>query len=121
MTNAPALDGPIAAWHLEHECFRRLLHRLQREVDRFHGAERPNYELMYDIVSYLRDYGDLFHHPREDVAFARLVQHCSEMKLPLARLEQEHRVIAQAGEAPTEPCGACRCRRTHPGWHGCTG
>lgn len=99
MTNAPALDGPIAAWHLEHECFRRLLQRLQREVDRFHGAERPNYELMYDIVSYLRDYGDLFHHPREDVAFARLVQHCSEMKLPLARLEQEHRVIAQAGEA----------------------
>ena len=64
MTNAPALDGPIAAWHLEHECFRRLLHRLQREVDRFHGAERPNYELMYDIVSYLRDYCDLFHHPQ---------------------------------------------------------
>ena len=60
MTNARALDGPIAAWHLEHECFRRLLQRLQHEVDRFHGAERPNYELMYDIVSYLRDYGDLF-------------------------------------------------------------
>jgi len=99
MTDARSLDGPIAAWHLEHECFRQLLHRLQHELDVFHTAERPNYELMYDIVSYLRDYGDLFHHPREDVAFARLVRHCPDMELPLARLEQEHRVIAQAGEA----------------------
>lgn len=98
MSDARTLDGPIAAWHLEHECFRKLLHRLRHEVDLFHTAERPNYELMYDIVSYLRDYGDLYHHPREDVAFARLIRHCADMKLPLARLGQEHRVIAQAGE-----------------------
>ena len=99
MTNARALDGPIAAWHLEHECFRRLLQRLQHELDRFHGAERPNYELMYDIVSYLREYGDQAHHPREDVAFERLAKRCPDIELALARLMQEHRVIAHAGEA----------------------
>ena len=98
MDKTPALAAPIAAWHAEHVCFRHLLYLLQREVDVFHTGERPNYELMYDIVSYLRDYGDLFHHPREDVAFARLVKHCPDMKLALARLEQEHRVTAQAGE-----------------------
>jgi hemerythrin-like domain-containing protein len=98
MIETPALAAPIAAWHTEHVCFKQLLYRLQREVDVFHTGERPNYELMHDIVSYLREYGDRFHHPREDVAFARLAKHCPDMKLPLARLEQEHRVIAQAGE-----------------------
>jgi hemerythrin-like domain-containing protein len=90
---------PIAAWHEEHLYFNQLLHLLQREVDVFHRGARPNYELMSDVVSYLREYGDQAHHPREDAAFERLAKRCPEMELALARLAQEHRVIAQAGEA----------------------
>lgn len=90
--------GAIAAWHGDHVHFKSLLELLQREVYVFHGGERPNYELMYDIVSYLRDYGDELHHPREDVAFERLARRLPAMELPLARLAQEHRVIKQAGE-----------------------
>lgn len=87
-----------AAWHEEHVYFNLLLELLQREVYVFHTGGRPNYELMYDIVSYLRDYGDEFHHPREDVAFERLARRLPGMALPLGRLAQEHRVIKQAGE-----------------------
>ena len=90
---------PVAAWHEEHLYFNQLLHLLQREVDVFHRGARPNYELMADVVSYLREYGDQMHHPREDAAFERLAKRCPDMELALARLEQEHRVIAQAGEA----------------------
>jgi hemerythrin-like domain-containing protein len=90
---------PVAAWHEEHVYFNQLLHLLQREVDVFHRGGRPNYELMSDVVSYLREYGDQAHHPREDAAFERLAKRCPDMELALARLEQEHRVIAQAGEA----------------------
>lgn len=89
----------VKAWHVEHEYFRRLLALLQKQLDVFHGGERPNYELMLDIVSYLREYSDRFHHPREDVAFDRLAQRAPQLALPLARLKQEHRVIAHAGEA----------------------
>jgi hemerythrin-like domain-containing protein len=98
MIDTPAMAAPIAAWHTEHVCFNRLLHLLQREVDVFHTGERPSYELMAEIISYLREYGDRFHHRREDVAFARLAKRCPDVQLELARLEQEHRVIAQAGE-----------------------
>jgi hemerythrin-like domain-containing protein len=98
MSDTAAMAVPIAAWHTEHAYFNQLLRLLQREVDVFHTGERPNYELMYDIVSYLREYSDGVHHPREDVAFARLTRHCPDMQLALARLGQEHRVIAQAGE-----------------------
>jgi len=89
---------PIIAWHTEHEYFHQLLALLQREVDVFHEGGQPNYELVLDIVSYLHEYADRFHHPREDVAFARLAQRCPDLRQPLARLVQEHRIIAQSGE-----------------------
>ena len=93
---------PIAAWHTEHVYFNQLLGLLRKQIDVFHGGERPNYELMLDIVGYLRDYSDGFHHPREDAAFARLAKRCPDLELILARLSQEHRVIARAGEALRE-------------------
>lgn len=90
---------PVIAWHTEHVYFNQLLGLLHKQIDLFRGGGRPNYELVLDIITYLRDYADLVHHPREDVAFDRLAKRCPEMNLVLARLGQEHRVIAHAGEA----------------------
>jgi len=71
-------------------------------IDILHAGERPDYERMLDVVAYLREYSDRFHHPREDVAFERLAERRPEMDLVLARLRQEHRVIAHAGETLRE-------------------
>ena len=98
MTEDSLVTAPVALWHAEHSYFRRLLEFLHREADRFQTGERPNYGLMLDVISYLRDYGDTFHHPREDAAFDRLVKRCPELELPVARLKRDHRVIALAGE-----------------------
>lgn len=95
----PASVNPISTWHTEHMYFKRLLDILHGQVDLFETGERPNYQLMLDIISYLRDYSDCYHHPREDVAFERLAVHCPQLTLTLTRLRQEHRVIANAGEA----------------------
>jgi hemerythrin-like domain-containing protein len=92
------MSDSVSLWRTEHVYFQRLLKLLQIELDNFHRGDRPNYELMLDIVSYLREYSDQLHHPREDVAFARLATRCPDLKLELARLSQEHRVIARAGE-----------------------
>lgn len=92
------MSDPIAAWHTEHEYFARLLRLLRKEVDVFHDGGEPNYELMVDVLRYLREYSDCVHHPREDIAFARLARHCPDLDLVLSRLRQEHRVIAQAGQ-----------------------
>ncbi len=96
-TPHPKLD-PILAWHTDHAYFSRLLRMLQHQVEVFETGQRPNYELMQDILSYLRNYSDRFHHPREDVAFARLALHRPELGPTLTRLRQEHRVISVAGE-----------------------
>ena len=98
MSQTAAMAMPISAWHADHVYFNELLGRLRAELDVFHRGERPDYEGTCEIVTYLREYGDAVHHPREGVAFARLARHCPDMELALARLEQEHRVIAQAGQ-----------------------
>ena len=90
---------PVAVWHAEHVRFAQLLDFLEREMAAFHQGDRPDYELMRDAVHYLHHYADQFHHPREDVAFARLVARQPAMALPMNRLLQEHRVLAAAAES----------------------
>jgi hemerythrin-like domain-containing protein len=92
------MSAQVRAWHTEHMYFGRLLERLRRELDSFATGERPNYALMLDILTYLGEYCDRVHHPREDAAFACLARRSPDLQLPLARLQQEHRVIARAGE-----------------------
>ena len=104
--DAGATIDPISAWHTEHVYFAKLLRLLRTELDVFHLGERPRYELMQDIITYLREYSDRYHHPREDEAFRRLAKHCPDLELPLARLHQEHRVIAIAGETALEQINA---------------
>lgn len=94
--------NPIAAWHADHVRFGRLLDMLEKEVALFHSGEQPNYELMRDVVLWLRYYADGVHHPREDLAFERMVAREPALRLQVNRLLQEHRIIAYAGESLLE-------------------
>lgn len=89
---------PLAIWHDEHVNIARLLDLLEAQVTAFHRGDHPNYDLMGDIVFYLRSFTDCVHHPREDVAFSRLAERERAAELLIKRLLQEHRVIAAAGE-----------------------
>ncbi|MDM0000721.1 hemerythrin domain-containing protein [Variovorax sp. J22P240] len=92
------MTSQIAQWHAEHGNFSLLLSFLDEQVARFRDGENPDYHLMLEIVSYLREFGDCFHHPREDAAFTILATHDPRMQLPINRLHQDHRVLAVAGE-----------------------
>lgn len=91
------MSESIDLWQAEHRHFARLLDLLERQVVAFHSDNEPNFELMLDVVSYLRFFPDRYHHPREDVAFARLIAHDPGLKPVVERLLREHRVIAAAG------------------------
>ena len=80
----------MQVWRAEHRHFEQLLDRLQKELDLFATGERPDYPLMLETLTYLREFCDQVHHRREDVAFARLALRFPELQLPLARLQQEH-------------------------------
>lgn len=89
----------VDSWHLEHKRFARLLDLLEAQLLEFQGGGSPDLDTMRDIVHYLHDYADRFHHPREDVAFAALVHREPKLEPVIRRLLQEHRVIGHTGES----------------------
>ena len=92
------MSDPITLWHRDHMRFAWLLDFLQHQMTAFHDGRDPSYELMQDAVHYLQHFADRFHHPREDVAFARVAERDPDLKLTVNRLLQEHRVIKVAGD-----------------------
>ena len=92
------MADPVAVWHAEHMRFVSLLDFIEQQMSAFHEGKDPDYQLMYDVVFYLHHYADHYHHPREDVAFSRLVKRDPGLRLPINRLLQEHRVLETAGE-----------------------
>ena len=66
------MPDTLDQWHTEHVNFAKLLNLLEAELDLFHEGDSPNYELMLDIMFYMTHYPDVLHHPREDLAFAKI-------------------------------------------------
>lgn len=92
------MTDPVAIWHAEHVRFASLLDFLQEQMTAFHDGQDPDYELMRDVVRYLHDYADRYHHPREDAAFARLLKRSAALRPAILMLLHEHRVLAAIGE-----------------------
>lgn len=93
------MRDPIARWHDEHMQFARLLGYLDAQMSSFHEGGTPDYDLIADIIFYLKEYADQQHHQREDVAFRILAQRDPTLVPLIQRLLQEHRVIDTAGVA----------------------
>jgi hemerythrin-like domain-containing protein len=92
------MTNTIAVWHAEHVNFARLLDILEGQLDRFHTGEGPNYELMLDIMFYMTHYSDLLHHPREDLAFARIKERDATAADLVDDLVRQHAQIKAWGE-----------------------
>ena len=93
------MSDNLALWHAEHVNFGRLLNLLAAELDRFQRDDAPDYALMLDIMYYMTHYPDLFHHPKEDLAFARIVEREPAARATVLLLLREHEALRAAGDA----------------------
>lgn len=93
------MPGQIAAWTAEHRNFEKLLAIMERELNLFRRGKQPNYGLMLDIVYYMTQYPDRFHHPKEDVVFERVLRRESTAVELVESLHRQHDVIARSGKA----------------------
>ena len=96
------MSNPIACWREEHARFAKLLDTLEAQLDRFHRAERPDYQLMLDVMRYMRHYPDTTHHPREDLAFVKVAEREPRASRMVAELVGEHKDIEEDGEKLVE-------------------
>ena len=100
------MSNQVAKWKAEHAEFVRLLGILKSQIGLFHQQAEVNYELMLDIVYYLTQYPDRFHHPREDIAFRKLAERDPTAEPRVLELLGEHKVIAAAGKTLVERLNA---------------
>lgn len=100
------MSNQIRKWKAEHADFVRLLGILNSQIGLFHEEAEANYELMLDIVYYLTQFPDRFHHPREDIAFGKLAERDPSTRIRVRELLGEHKVIASAGKKLVEQLDA---------------
>lgn len=82
----------------DHVHIARLLDLMEQQVGRLHECSLTDYELMRDLMRYMAEYPDVFHHPTEDVVFRRLVEVHPAAAPMVDELLREHRVLAEKGE-----------------------
>lgn len=92
------MTDPIALLRAEHVKFAKLLDLLDRQLELFHGGDSPNYQLILDIMFYMTHYPDLLHHPREDLAFAKIKERESNVRSVVEELMQQHLLLKESGE-----------------------
>ena len=93
------MTNRVAGWLEDHANFARLLDILEGELEAFHWAAKPDYRLMLDIMSYMTQYPDRFHHPPEELAFAKAAARYPRMRATVDALTREHLALRASGEA----------------------
>jgi hemerythrin-like domain-containing protein len=91
------MPDTLAQWHAEHVNFAKLINLLETQLDRFHDDDSPNYELMLDIMFYMTHYPDVLHHPREDLAFARIKEREKSAGPTVDELTKQHTQLRHLG------------------------
>ena len=87
----------IAQWHAEHVNFARLLSLLEAELDLFHRGDSPDYKTMLDVMFYMTHYPDIHHHPKEDLAFARIRERDAAARPLVDQLMAQHALLRHSG------------------------
>ena len=79
----------------EHRNTERLLAVLERELAVFDYGGHPDYEVVRAIISYFELYPEVYHHPQEDLVFAKLKIRDPAAAAKVGNLALEHQKGAE--------------------------
>jgi hemerythrin-like domain-containing protein len=79
----------------EHRNIEKLLAILERELEIFDRGDRPDYEVIRAIISYFEVYPEIYHHPQEDLVFAKLRMRDPAAAAKVGDLAREHQKGAE--------------------------
>jgi len=79
----------------EHRNIEKLLTVLEHELDIFDRGDRPDYEVIRAIISYFEVYPEVYHHPQEDLVFAKLKIRDPAAAAKIGDLSREHQKAAE--------------------------
>jgi hemerythrin-like domain-containing protein len=79
----------------EHRNIEKLLAILEQELEIFDRRDRPDYEVIHAVISYFKVYPQIYHHPQEDLVFAKLRIRDPSAAAKVGDLAREHRKGAE--------------------------
>jgi hemerythrin-like domain-containing protein len=98
----PANDVPehdvVGALYAEHRYAARLLDLLEEQRVALARGQAIDLEASLAAMTYMTEHTDAYHHPREDVMFARLAGRDPRLATRIAEIERAHRTIGTAGK-----------------------
>src|SRR6476469_7592611 len=75
----------------EHRNIEKLLAILELELGVFDRGDRPDYEVIRAVISYFQVYPEVYHHPQEDLVFAKLRMRDPAAAERIGNLASEHK------------------------------
>lgn len=85
----------IAVLSREHANITVLLKTLDENIRRFERGERIDFDVLSAIAEYFLSFPDLYHHPKEDLIFAKLRERDPAACALIGNLREEHEEIAR--------------------------
>ncbi len=81
----------------DHANIEKVLVLLESEILAIEVGKTPDYQLLQDIMCYMTQYPDRFHHPKEDLVFAQILKREPGAHADVEALLEEHFCIGLAG------------------------
>jgi len=79
----------------EHRNIEKLLAVIERELEVFDRGDRPDYEVIRAVISYFAVYPEFYHHPQEELVFAKLRERDPDAAAKVGDLTREHQKGAE--------------------------
>lgn len=79
----------------DHGHILKVVDCLRKEAQRLTAGEKANFSLLLDALQYLSDYGDQYHHAKEDLVYAHFLAKTGEAREIIEMLVGEHEVLQE--------------------------
>jgi hemerythrin-like domain-containing protein len=96
------MEGLLNQLRLDHINFIRLLNLLEVDILALESGGQADYLRMKDIMKYMINYPDAFHHPCEEILFEKLHDLDREDAATVDKLHSEHAILADLGQKAAE-------------------
>ena len=80
----------VSELHQDHVNLSKLLEILDKKILKLKEGNRPNINLMADVIGYIATYAEGYHHPREDQLYAYFYGKNSQLDAAMKECEVTH-------------------------------
>ena len=88
----------LSSLHKDHLNIARLLELLKHKLAAIRAEEPISYFLVRDVIDYLREVSDKYHHPKEDLIYDYYLKYRCQDEPLSRRLQQEHERVVASGK-----------------------